>query len=281
MPSAAWRVSAATHPAAGSGFRRASGLGVLAAAAVAVGVVVILRKRVQQHRSRGNSKKHGRRGSVLFEPSGAISKTGRRSRRARRPSSFPQGPSKSQGLGYDTVVKRLRRRARTLDKATLHRIFKDMASLHVRCDQHDNANTISFSEWRQVCEKALQLDVRDAELQRVWDRMTRDQAGVPVQDRELGFEAFARGASTLTFLQQVVSASLEGPARDFHIPADYDFSTFTNANCASTAVAPGMRAWMLARAITASSDLWPRSGRSHRWCIRRAARLLRRLPGHS
>ena len=168
---------------------------------------------------------------MLFEPSGAISKTGRRSRRARRPSSFPKGPSKSQGLGYDTVVKRLRRRARTLDKATLHRIFKDIASLHIKSDAHDNADTISFSEWREVCETALQLDVRDAELQRLWARMTRDQTGVPVQERELGFEAFARGASTLTFLQQVVSASLEGPARDFKVPDDYDYSTYTNANC--------------------------------------------------
>ena len=90
--------------------------------------------------------------------------------------------------------------------------------------------TIRYEELRTACLHHLRMDIQDAELERVWSRLTARQSGVPLMQRELDFEQFANQARHTTFLQQVVRASLSSAHATPGVASDYDFDRSTNDN---------------------------------------------------
>ena len=110
------------------------------------------------------------------------------------------------------------------DLPQVRKTFEELAGLAEPKDK------IGFTEFGEVLNTRLHLDLGEHELRRVWDTLT-DTRGVKTasEERALDFEGFTGALGRLSFLRDVVTR-LSSDDHPFKIPSGFEWGKSTNDN---------------------------------------------------
>ena len=92
----------------------------------------------------------------------------------------------------------------------MFKVFEQIAGLD------GDAENISYEEWLKTCHGRLQVDLGDAELERVFrklcsGRLSTGEGQLPCEELLLNYEQFVAGAEKLPFLQGIISQMRAAP----------------------------------------------------------------------